>query len=137
MDPRKGNHWKVCFRGNRAKLGDVDVVRKFVADLIPAIRMTLLGEVHAYSIPIELSKASLECEEDEGGVTCVGVLSTSHISIHSWPEHSYAVMDVYSCREFDLEIVVKAVMNMFDAPLDLIFANDLSDSLRYPFSLPA
>jgi len=136
MDPRKGNHFKVCFVGDRAALGNVETVRRFVSDLVPAIRMKLLGEPHAYSVPIELAKASLECEEDEGGVACVGVLSTSHVSIHTWPERSYAVFDVYSCREFRVETVIAFVMAVFKARRKHIFTNDLSDSLRYPFELP-
>jgi S-adenosylmethionine/arginine decarboxylase-like enzyme len=136
MDPRKGNHFKLCFLGDRKALGDVDIVRKFVTDLVPAIRMKLLSEPHAYSVPIELEKASLDCEEDEGGVTCVGVLSTSHVSIHTWPERSYAVLDVYSCREFRVETVITHVMFVFSALRERVFVNDLSASLRYPWELP-
>jgi S-adenosylmethionine decarboxylase len=31
------------------------------------------------------------------GVTGVVVLSESHISIHSWPEHRYAALDIFMC----------------------------------------
>jgi S-adenosylmethionine/arginine decarboxylase-like enzyme len=136
MDPRKGNHFKLCFVGDRKALGNIETVRGFVSELVPAIRMKLLGEPHVYSVPIELAKASLECEEDEGGVTCVGVLSTSHVSIHTWPERSYAVLDVYSCREFDSEVVLCAAMRAFHVRHDAFFISDLSDSLRYPWELP-
>ncbi len=32
-----------------------------------------------------------------GGVSGVAVLSESHISIHSWPEASYAALDIFMC----------------------------------------
>ena len=32
-----------------------------------------------------------------GGVSGVAVLAESHISIHSWPEASYAALDVFMC----------------------------------------
>ncbi|MEP1613546.1 MAG: adenosylmethionine decarboxylase [Roseobacter sp.] len=32
-----------------------------------------------------------------GGVTGVLLLSESHISIHTWPEFSYAALDVFMC----------------------------------------
>ncbi len=32
-----------------------------------------------------------------GGVTGVALLAESHISIHTWPEHSYAAIDVFMC----------------------------------------
>ena len=33
------------------------------------------------------------------GVTGVVVISESHISIHTWPEHGYAAVDVFTCGE--------------------------------------
>ncbi len=32
-----------------------------------------------------------------GGVSGVVLLAESHISIHTWPEHRYAAVDVYTC----------------------------------------
>ena len=31
------------------------------------------------------------------GVTALALLSESHISIHTWPENSYAAVDVFTC----------------------------------------
>ena len=33
------------------------------------------------------------------GVTAVALLSESHISIHTWPEHGYAAVDAFTCGE--------------------------------------
>jgi S-adenosylmethionine decarboxylase len=33
-----------------------------------------------------------------GGVTGTIVLSESHMSVHTWPEHRYATLDVYVCN---------------------------------------
>lgn len=33
------------------------------------------------------------------GVTAVLLLSESHISIHSWPEHKYVAVDVFTCGD--------------------------------------
>jgi len=35
------------------------------------------------------------------GVTALGLLSESHISIHTWPEHGYAAVDIFTCNEGD------------------------------------
>ena len=36
---------------------------------------------------------------DPQGVTAVALLAESHISIHTWPENSMAVCDVFTCGD--------------------------------------
>jgi S-adenosylmethionine decarboxylase len=36
---------------------------------------------------------------DPYGVTAVGLLAESHVSVHTWPEHGYAAVDVFTCGE--------------------------------------
>lgn len=31
------------------------------------------------------------------GVTLIALLAESHLSIHTWPEHGYAAVDVFAC----------------------------------------
>ena len=33
------------------------------------------------------------------GVTALGILAESHISIHTWPEHGYAAIDIFTCGD--------------------------------------
>ncbi len=40
------------------------------------------------------------------GVTGVLVLAESHISIHTWPEHDYAAIDVFMCGKADPALTV-------------------------------
>lgn len=37
----------------------------------------------------------------EGGVTGFLLLSESHLSVHTFPEHGFAAFDLYCCRERD------------------------------------
>jgi S-adenosylmethionine decarboxylase len=42
------------------------------------------------------------------GVTGVVVIAESHVAIHTWPEYSYAAVDVFSCSEkMSVETVVE------------------------------
>ena len=34
---------------------------------------------------------------DQGGVTGVALLAESHITVHTWPERSYAAFDIFMC----------------------------------------
>ena len=34
---------------------------------------------------------------DGGGITGVVLLAESHISIHTWPEHGFAAVDIFMC----------------------------------------
>lgn len=31
------------------------------------------------------------------GVTSLGILAESHISVHTWPEHGYVAADIFTC----------------------------------------
>jgi S-adenosylmethionine decarboxylase len=40
------------------------------------------------------------------GVTVVVLLMESHISLHSWPEHDYAAIDVFTCGVSDPHLAI-------------------------------
>ena len=33
------------------------------------------------------------------GVTAIALLAESHLSVHTWPEHGYAAVDIFTCGE--------------------------------------
>jgi S-adenosylmethionine decarboxylase len=67
----------------RELLDDLEHVRAAMHAAVDASRNTLLGECsHRF---------------EPQGVTVVGLLAESHISIHTWPEHGYAAADVFTC----------------------------------------
>jgi len=48
------------------------------------------------------------------GVTGLAVVSESHITIHTWPEHGYAAVDVFTCgQERDLGGAIEVVRRYF------------------------
>lgn len=36
---------------------------------------------------------------DPIGVTAIVMIAESHLSIHTWPEHRYAAMDIFTCSK--------------------------------------
>jgi S-adenosylmethionine decarboxylase len=50
------------------------------------------------------------------GVTGVALLAESHISIHTWPEHRYAALDMFLCGRSDtVSRALELVTQMFEA----------------------
>ncbi|OZI32511.1 adenosylmethionine decarboxylase [Bordetella genomosp. 10] len=43
------------------------------------------------------------------GVTGVVLLSESHITIHTWPEHGYAALDIFMCGHANPELALEHV----------------------------
>ncbi len=48
-----------------------------------------------------------------GGVSGVLLLAESHISIHTWPEHGYAAIDIFMCGDCDPHQAVPAIEAAF------------------------
>lgn len=65
-------------------------------DLDNAAELKKLLEGAAQAAKMEILHSHFHKFEPHG-VTGVLVLSTSHISVHTWPEYGYAAFDVFSC----------------------------------------
>jgi S-adenosylmethionine decarboxylase proenzyme len=45
------------------------------------------------------------------GFTIIYLLSESHISIHTFPEHQYLAFDIYTCRNYNNDDIYKEIYN--------------------------
>jgi S-adenosylmethionine decarboxylase len=80
-----GRHVIIELWGCNDAINDADRVKTAMLDAVKAANATLLNiYVHTFS---------------PQGVTGVAVLSESHLSIHTWPEHGYVAADVFTCGE--------------------------------------
>ncbi|MFI9504657.1 adenosylmethionine decarboxylase [Nocardia sp. NPDC052566] len=87
-----GTHLLVDLIG-ASKLDDPELVEQVLRDCVRATDATLLYiYVHHFG--------------GAGGVTGVAVLAESHISIHSWPEHDFAAVDIFTCGVTDPEMAI-------------------------------
>jgi S-adenosylmethionine decarboxylase len=129
-----GRHVKVLGRGSPELLGNAKAVESTLGELVGLLGMRLLGAPHLYEVETEIAKLGVEPFEDEGGVTGVCVLSTSHCTIHTWPLRPFFVMDVYSCRDFDAALVEAHLARKLGA-YD-VQVTDLSFALEYAHEKP-
>ncbi len=130
-----GRHIKILGTGDPQRMRSVEGLRALLAELVALLGMRCLGSPHMYEVEEEIAKLGVEPFEDEGGVTGVAVLSTSHCAIHTWPLRSFFVMDVYSCRDFDPEPACRLVRERLRA--HRLKVTDLTYSLVPDSLLPS
>ncbi|HFC8465574.1 adenosylmethionine decarboxylase [Neisseria sp.] len=93
MTHMPGNHGLLDLYGcNEAILKDEGRLKTALVAAAQAAEATILTE-HFYTFG------------GAGGVTGVLLLAESHISIHTWPEHRFAAIDVFICGGMKLEKV--------------------------------
>lgn len=78
----------------------------------PCVRDTAQRAVHSLGADIVE-----ECVHrfEPIGVSYIAVITTSHFSIHTWPEYGYAAVDVFSCAEDVPEKLAEALGAAFAA----------------------
>lgn len=48
------------------------------------------------------------------GVTGVAIIAESHVAVHTWPEHGYAAVDIFTCNlEADVQAGIEALSKHF------------------------
>jgi S-adenosylmethionine decarboxylase len=82
------------------RLDDIDHIEETLRCCVAAANATLL-HIHLHHF------------EPNGGVSGVAVLAESHISIHSWPEASYAALDVFMCGNANPDACVPVLREAF------------------------
>jgi S-adenosylmethionine decarboxylase len=82
------------------RLDDIDHIEETLRRCVAAANATLL-HIHLHHF------------EPNGGVSGVAVLAESHISIHSWPEASYAALDVFMCGDANPDACVPVLREAF------------------------
>jgi S-adenosylmethionine decarboxylase proenzyme len=63
---------------------------------------------------ITLLNTSWHSFNDKGAFTVLYLLSESHLSIHTWPEHKYIALDVFTCGDANTQLLVNNIRDYFD-----------------------
>lgn len=93
-----------AFKCNKEKLDNFVFIKEFLINLIKQIDMEILSGPY-------LSKAK---GGEPPGITGVVVITTSHISIHTFTDTKHFWLDVFSCKEFDKDNVIKIIKKEFE-----------------------
>jgi len=83
-----------------SNLDDLAVVEQALRDAAARAGATLLNvDLHHFS--------------PNGGISGVAVLAESHISIHTWPEVSYAAVDIFMCGAAQPHKAIEVLKGVF------------------------
>tara|TARA_Y100000768_G_C23855903_1_gene623322 strand:- start:508 stop:885 length:378 start_codon:yes stop_codon:yes gene_type:complete len=85
---------------------DLSIVLSWMKQLISTINMKLL----------QGPNISYVDQLGNRGITCMALIETSHIVLHIWDETDPGIfqLDVYSCKSFDINLVIKCLSDAFD-----------------------
>lgn len=94
-------------------LTDVKEVEEWISTLISTIKMKALhGPISVYCN-----------KEGNRGITGFAIIETSHIALHTWDEDEPATLqlDVYTCSELEVDLVIRALSLFRPITLDYKF----------------
>ena len=81
--------------------------------LVMALDMKALDKAMVYEVPCDpkvLERVKKTGKfEDEGGITSIQVISTSHLSLHAWPLQHFFSLDAFSCKDFNAELALSII----------------------------
>ncbi len=81
-----GQEWLIDAGGcDVGALKDVRVLCGLFEELVVTLGLSVVGTPQWHVFP------------EPGGVTGLALLSESHLAIHTFPEHRYAALSIYSC----------------------------------------
>jgi S-adenosylmethionine decarboxylase len=68
-------------------------------NLISVVQSTPLGR--------PIVKKVVSSDNPHFGYSIFQIIKESHIAFHTWPEYKYFALDIFSCKEFNSQSVIK------------------------------
>ncbi len=105
-----GPHLTLDLHGcKKEKLSDADFVYKLLDEFPKFIDMKKFSAPQITAVPPR------ENSFDRGGISGFVLLVESHTTIHTFPHDGFASVDVFSCKNFDLEKVTNFFIEKLEA----------------------
>ena len=87
------------FGSNRELLESEELIYQLLDDYPTQIGMTKVTPPYVFRY--------IGTKPEDWGISGFVLIAESHISIHTFPERGYVNIDVFSCKDFDSEQVIK------------------------------
>lgn len=82
-------------------------MKKMFDSLVDKLDMEYLTLPVCCKVPIDREK--LDSDMDEGGQSWFCQITTSHIALHAWPLRGAFMMDIFSCKPFNVPVAMEVV----------------------------
>lgn len=94
------------YHASSEKLDDLDLIERVLEELPTQLGMTKLMAPHV--------RRYAGTTAQDGGVTGVVVIAESHIAIHTFPQRGFLSVDVFSCKDFDVQKALNSLIEHFE-----------------------
>lgn len=84
-----------------SRFDDMDYIKEVIHKVCSRIHADIVEECYHKFTPI--------------GISAAAIITTSHLSIHTWPEYGYAAVDIFSCREEIPGEICQVLTELFEA----------------------
>lgn len=105
-----------------AKLQDIGLIYEFLSEYPDHIHMTKI--MPPYVFKYEGKKP------EDWGLSGFVLIAESHISLHTFPDKSYLSLDIFSCKQFDIDLAVGHIKEVFG--IQEMEVNTLERGLHFP-----
>lgn len=118
-----GHHLMVdAYTRFRENLENIDLIYEFLDVLPNRINMTKIMNPYVFYYDAK--------KEEDSGISGFVIIAESHISIHTFPNKNYLSIDVFSCKEFNTDLVKTYTYDLFD--VHKMEVNELNRGLEFP-----
>lgn len=85
------------------KIREREALRQFLEDLVKTINMTILeGPIIAEGKP------------ENPGLSALVIVDFSHLSIQTFTKYNEALIDIFSCKEFNKDLAIDYCLSFFE-----------------------
>jgi S-adenosylmethionine decarboxylase len=108
---KEGNTVKIIIEGCNLDegLASIGVCSGFLHDMVSAIGMTAISDVHIVDYKHPDPKKQID-----NGISAIIMIAESHIAIHSWPGYKAARIMIDSCKPVSSDAAISVVRRWFE-----------------------
>jgi S-adenosylmethionine decarboxylase len=91
---------------NYEKLTDIKLLTRLLDNLPEKMGMTKVMPPYVFEYRGEVP--------DDWGISGIIIIAESHLAFHTFPDKGFVTVDIFSCKDFDVQTAVQEIVNTFE-----------------------